>query len=144
MRRFMPIVAAVVVALLVFSAARPRVAEACTGCGEAGGQLVCEPGLPSGATSHFDCHSTGDLCWLDNNDCGGATVAGDGSVEAVPTYGADALASGEVIVAVHGPSSEMAPTSVALRSPCNDAILQRSVSPDDGARARERTTDLSL
>ena len=144
MRRFISFAAAAVIALLAVLSLQPRAAQACTDCGIASGGYVCEPGMPTGATSHYDCYANGSECYLTESDCTGAIVSGDGSVEAAPSYGADSLAAGEVVATVAGPSSIMTPTSVALRSPCNDAILSRNVSPSAARDARELTSDLTL
>jgi hypothetical protein len=146
MRRFMLFASTLVIALLTLTAANPRRAEACTGCVwlENGHTWTCVTGRASGTSSNFYCHTDGETCWLETNDCGGAAIAGDGSVEAAPSYGADALADGEVVVAVSAPSTHMSTQSVALRSPCNDAILSRSVSHEAGRNARALTADLSL
>jgi hypothetical protein len=100
--------------------------------------------MPSGTAREYDCYLEGGACRLDSSDCGGAIIAGEGSVEAAPSYGADGLADGEVVVAVSAPSTHMSTESVALRSPCNDAIRSRIVSFDAGNHTRALTADLSL
>ena len=146
MRRSIPLLATVATICAVGIGLNPTAATAtCTDCVlfQQTNTYICAP-AGTGTTNRYACHTDSGTCYLEIRDCTDALTAADGSVYATASFGSTELAVTEEVVSLTDPDIGTVAEAVALRSPCNGAILARTVTAESGETARLTTRVLTL